>query len=102
MTAAIETLPRVALVTLSDALDIGEQAWDGLLARAGSSSPFMTWAWHRAWTQAVSRTERDACHAIVLKSSSGEVDAVFPLRVQPARFHRAPVIAAEWGVSDLG
>jgi CelD/BcsL family acetyltransferase involved in cellulose biosynthesis len=87
---------------LTEALEMGEHAWDGLLARSGSSSPFMTWAWHRAWAGAVAPAELEACQAIVLRSSIGAVDAVVPLRLHRAPFHRAQVMAADWPMSDLG
>lgn len=87
---------------LADAFDLGPEVWDGLRARSGSGSPFLTWAWHRAWADAVPTEEVDACQAVVLRSATGDVEALFPFRVQRLRFWGVPVTGVGWAFGDLG
>jgi CelD/BcsL family acetyltransferase involved in cellulose biosynthesis len=92
----------VARLPLADALDFGPRIWDDLVARSQAHNPFMCWAWHRAWAEAVTQGELDACQAIVLRTASGDVEALFPFRTHRARFRRAPVTAVGWAIGDLG
>jgi CelD/BcsL family acetyltransferase involved in cellulose biosynthesis len=89
-------------VSLAEALALGAGAWDGLLARSGASSPFMTWAWHRAWIAAGARGEVDSSQAVVLRSAMGDVEALFPFRLHHSRFRGSPVTAIDWAIGDLG
>ncbi len=87
---------------LADAFDFGPDVWDQLLRRSGSGSPFLTWAWHRARADAVPTQELDSCQAVVLRSGSGDVEALFPFCVQRVRFWRVPVTGVGWAFGDLG
>jgi CelD/BcsL family acetyltransferase involved in cellulose biosynthesis len=91
-----------ARIPLTDALDLGPAVWEQLLSQSGTGSPFMTWAWHRAWVEAASKDERDSCQAVVLRSSIGEVEVLFPFRLGRARFRRAPITEVSWAIADLG
>lgn len=91
----------VTPMPLADALAIGAEAWDGLLARSGAASPFLTWAWHRACLDAVPAEERTASQAVVLRSA-GELKALFPFRIQQDRYWGLPVIGVDWAFGDLG
>ncbi len=104
MSIAIATSARVARVPLAEGLRLGPGIWDDLLRRsgAGAHSPFMTWAWHRAWAECAPGEELDSCQAIVLRSATGDVEALFPFRVHRARFRRTAVIAVDWAIGDLG
>lgn len=95
--------PSAALhVPLADAFDLGPDVWDQLLTRSGSGNPFLTWAWHRACAAAVPSQQVDSCQAVVLQSASGDVEAVFPFRVQQDRFWGVPVTGVSWAFGDLG
>ena len=88
----------VGRVPLVDALELGPGVWDGLLA----SSPFMTWAWHRAWAEAAARNDVDSSQVVVVRSATANVEALFPFRVHGTWFRGAPVTAIGWAVGDLG
>ena len=47
----------VIRMSLPDALELGPAAWSSLESRRASPSPFMSWAWHRAWLEAVPAEE---------------------------------------------
>lgn len=102
MAMATARSSAVARVPLADAWDLGPDVWDQLLTRSGSGSPFLTWAWHRAWADAVPATEVDACQAIVLRCATGDVEALFPFRVRRNRFWGVPVTGLGWAFGDLG
>ncbi|HEV8265267.1 MAG TPA: GNAT family N-acetyltransferase [Gemmatimonadales bacterium] len=89
-------------VPLAEAVALGPGVWDGLLAEGEGSSPFMTWAWHRAWTTAAAQEDVAASQAVVLRSTTGELDALFPFRLHRTRFRGAPVSALGWAIGDLG
>lgn len=94
--------PTTTLVPMADALGLGAEVWDGLYARSGARSPFLTWAWHRAWADAVPREQLETCGAVVLRSAAGAVDAVLPFRVRRDRFWRLPLTSVGWAFGDLG
>jgi hypothetical protein len=89
-------------VPLADALDLGPDIWDQLLMRSGSASPFLTWAWHRACADAVPADEVNSCQAVVLRSATGDVEALFPFRVYRDPFWGVPVTGVGWAFGDLG
>jgi CelD/BcsL family acetyltransferase involved in cellulose biosynthesis len=91
-----------ARMPLADALDLGPDAWDEVLRRSGSTSPFLTWAWHRACADAVPPEEMDSCQAAVFWCAAGDVDALFPFRVHRDRFWGVPVTGLGWAFGDLG
>ena len=89
----------VTRMSLSDALALGPHIWDAIEAQAESRSPFMSWAWHRAWADA----DPDAAAAEALVLGSGPtVQAIMPLLSRHIRFHRVPVRALTWAIGDLG
>ncbi len=92
----------VTRVSLSDALALGPAVWDALSARGGSPSPFMSWAWHRAWVDSAPAEEVAASIALLLHGRDGSLDALLPIRLCRQRFHRMPVHAMTWAVGDVG
>jgi CelD/BcsL family acetyltransferase involved in cellulose biosynthesis len=85
-----------------DALALGPAAWDALVARAGSASPFMSWAWHRAWADSAPPTEVAASEALVVRGAGGAIEALLPVLLRPLAFRRVPVTALTWAIGDLG
>lgn len=90
------------LVPMAGALRLGAEVWDGLYARSGARSPFLTWAWHRAWADAAPREQLESCGAVVLRGARGAVNAVLPFRVRRDRLWRVPVTSLGWVFGDLG
>jgi CelD/BcsL family acetyltransferase involved in cellulose biosynthesis len=88
--------------TLSHALALDSAVWDGVVARSGSSSPFMSWAWHRAWAQSAPAAEVDASEALLLRGPDGALHGLLPIRSCPVRFRRMWVPAVTWAVGDAG
>ena len=93
---------RVGVLSLRDALALGPAVWDQLRADSGTDSPFTSWAWHRAWAEAASTGELGLCQVVVLRSATGQVEALFPFRIYRDRFRRVPVTAVGWAIGDLG
>lgn len=98
------TAPAAAAlrVSFAEAFDLGPDVWDRLLTGSGSAGPFLSWAWHRACAAAVPPQHVDSCQAVVLRSASGDVEGVFPFRVQRDRFWGIPVTSVAWAFGDLG
>jgi len=92
----------VTRMSLADALALGPAAWDALLAGAAASSPFMSWAWHRAWAEAAPAADVAASEVLVLAGVDGGVQALLPVLLRRIRFHRVPVTALTWAIGDLG
>ena len=92
----------VTRISLSDALALGPVAWDAVLARAELPSPFMSWAWHRAWADSAPAAEVAASEALVLWGVGGAVQALLPVLLRRVAFHRVPVSALTWAIGDLG
>ncbi len=92
----------VTRMALSEALALGPEAWDALSAHAKSPSPFMSWAWQRAWADSAPQSELDASEVLVLRGSDGSVRALLPMRLHRIRFHRVWVRALTWAVGDIG
>lgn len=92
----------VTRMPLSDALALGPAVWDALLATAVTPSPFMSWAWHRAWADTVPASDVAASEALVLRDVSGSVEAVLPVLLRRIPFHRVPVTALTWAIGDVG
>jgi CelD/BcsL family acetyltransferase involved in cellulose biosynthesis len=104
---SLEPVPRVARagvtrMELSEALALGHEVWDAVVARTDSPSPFMTWEWHRAWAEAAPASELAASQALVLSDAGGAVQAILPVQVRRSRFHRAGVTALTWAIGDVG
>jgi CelD/BcsL family acetyltransferase involved in cellulose biosynthesis len=102
MTIATAQPAAAARVPLARALDLGPEAWDQLLTQSGAGSPFLTWAWYRACAAAVPTEDVDSCQAVVLRSATGDLEALFPFRVQRDRFWGVPVTEVGWAFGDLG
>jgi CelD/BcsL family acetyltransferase involved in cellulose biosynthesis len=105
--AAAVSHPGVTRMSLADALALGPAAWDAVLARAEAPSPFMSWAWHRAWADAAPAAELSASHALVLRGAGGGggggvVQALLPVLPRRIAFHRFPATALTWAMGDLG
>jgi CelD/BcsL family acetyltransferase involved in cellulose biosynthesis len=94
--------PGVTRMALLDALALGPVVWETVLARTTSPSPFMSWAWHRAWADSVPAAEVAASEALVLRGADGAVQALLPVGYRRMGFHRVPVTALTWAIGDLG
>jgi len=92
----------VTRMPLADALGIGALAWDQLVARAGSASPFMSWAWHRAFADSAPPTDVQASEVLALRGTDGSLQALLPLRSSRVRFRRMNVRALTWAIGDTG
>jgi len=96
---------RIAGVTrtsLVEALAHGAVAWDELVARAGSTSPFMSWAWHRAWADSAPPAELHASEVLAVHGSDRSLHGLLPIRLCRVRFRRVWVRALIWAVGDVG
>jgi CelD/BcsL family acetyltransferase involved in cellulose biosynthesis len=93
---------RVEGVPLLDALALGPAVWDAVLARSASASPFMSWAWHRAWAEAAPPSEVAASEVLVLRGAGGAIEALLPVGYRCVTYHRVPVAALTWAIGDLG
>ena len=89
-------------ISLSDALALGPAAWEAVAARAPSPSPFMSWAWHRAWADSMPAAEVAASEALVLWGAGGAVAALLPVLLRSISLHRVPVKALTWAIGDTG
>lgn len=87
-------------LSLSDALSLGSAEWEAVQASVEAPSPFMSWAWHRAWADA--DPDGAASEALVLRDLDGVMLAVLPVLRQRIPFHRMPVTALRWAIGDLG
>ena len=92
----------VTRTPLSEALALGPAAWDAVLERAESPSPFMTWAWHRAWADAAPPAELAASDVLVVRGAGGSVEALLPIGYRRVSFHRVPVAALTWAIGEVG
>jgi CelD/BcsL family acetyltransferase involved in cellulose biosynthesis len=103
MSVALST-PSVGVtrMSLTDALALGRGVWEALEASAASPSPFMSWAWHRAWADAAPAGDVAASEALVLRGADGVVQAILPVRLRRVAFHRVPVTALTWATEDWG
>jgi len=99
-----ETTSRVGVVriSVSDALALGPAVWDALVARDGPPSPFMSWAWHRAWADSAPVAEAAASKVLVDFGTKGTVQALLPVLLRRIAFRRVPVTALTWAIGDLG
>lgn len=102
MTITIPQASAVTRVPLTDALAMGPDVWDGLLARSGAASPFMTWAWYRACADAMAAELVNSYQAIILRSAAGDLEAVVPVRQHQDRYWGPPVSGLEWSFGDFG
>ncbi len=89
-------------MTLADALALGPRAWDALLAHAAAPSPFMSWAWHRAWADAASPAELHASEVLALRGPDGSLHGLLPIRLSRVQFRRVWVRALTWAIGDVG
>src|SRR5438034_227950 len=88
--------------SLVEALDLGRHVWDDLLARTGDVSPFMSWAWHRAWADGASAQDLSESHAVLVRGADHTVQAILPVAVRPTLFRRMRVNVLAWAIGDLG
>ncbi len=104
MTTALTTTNiGVTRMTLVDALALGPAAWETLEHSAATPSPFMSWAWYRAWADSgVGRADVAQSEALVLRNTDGGVAALLPLLSRRVAYHRVPVSALTWAAGDVG
>src|SRR6267154_1321948 len=104
MTTALSTSTLgVTRMTLSDALALGPAVWETLEQSAATPSPFMSWAWYRAWADSgVGRADVAQSEVLALRNADGGVAALLPLRLQRVLYHRVPVSALTWAAGDVG
>lgn len=94
--AAVLPVAGASRIALLDLLESGAAVWDALNAR----TPFMSWAWHRAWADAA--PEAAASFGILSRHEDGNIDALLPLVRRRTLFHRVPVTALTWAIGDMG
>jgi CelD/BcsL family acetyltransferase involved in cellulose biosynthesis len=87
---------------LSEALALGPEAWDPLLAVSPAASPFSGWAWHRAWADSAAPEVVAASEALQLRDSDGALSAILPFALRRTRWRRVPVDALTWASGDAG
>src|SRR6266545_8156487 len=92
----------VTRMSLPAALALGPDLWDDLLVHTASPSPFMSWAWHRAWADAAPAAEVDAGEVLTLHGMDGSLHALMPMRRSRVRFRRVWVQALTWAIGDIG
>lgn len=103
MSVALSTAPSgVSRMTLADAVGLGATAWATLESRTARPSPFMSWAWHRAWLDAAPSPEAAESEVLLLRGADGALQALLPLASRRVRFHRVPVTALTWATGELG
>jgi CelD/BcsL family acetyltransferase involved in cellulose biosynthesis len=93
---------EVVRMGLSEALALGPQVWEAVEAKAESPSPFMSWAWHRAWADAAPAADAAASEVLILRDSDGVVRSLLPVLLRQVSFHRVAVNALSWAVGDVG
>jgi Acetyltransferase (GNAT) domain len=81
---------------------MGAESWDRVVARAPAPSPFMRWAWHRAWVDSAPPHELDKAFALALYGSQGSVEVLIPMCLRQLRFRRAPARALGWAIDGVG
>lgn len=65
-------------------------------------SPFMSWAWHRAWADAAPPNELEEAFAVLLYGACGSVEAIVPMAVRKVRFRRTSARALGWAIEGIG
>jgi CelD/BcsL family acetyltransferase involved in cellulose biosynthesis len=105
------TLPRnlsshaartVTRSPLSHVLAFGPVVWDAVGGDVGARSPFMSWAWHRAWADSATPAELAASEVLLLHAPDGVLQALIPITVRRLRFRRVWVRALTWAIGDVG
>ncbi len=92
----------VTFASLRNAVDQGSGVWDDLMRRAGCASPFMSWAWHRAWLDAAPPEEAAAAEVLALHDVDGSLQGLLPIQRCRMRFRRLTVRALTWAIGDIG
>lgn len=85
-----------------EALALGAVSWDRLVARSPMPSPFMRWAWHRAWADSAPRHELEEAFAVVLYGPRGSVEGLVPMALRQVRFRRTSARALGWAIDGVG
>jgi CelD/BcsL family acetyltransferase involved in cellulose biosynthesis len=98
----VSTASAVDRVPLLEAIAAGPRAWELVEANATSASPFMSWAWYRAWADAAPAGEVAASEALVARDLDGRFQAILPLQRGRKRFRRVPVASLTWAADDFG
>ena len=92
----------VTRMSLTDALALGSEVWDPLLALSAAAAPFSGWAWHRAWADSATAADVGASQAFVLNGADGAPQAILPVALRRTRWRRLAVSALTWAVGDAG
>lgn len=92
----------VTRMPLIEALALGPAVWEPLEASATAPSPFMSWAWYRAWADSAPVADVGASEALVFRNAAGVVEALLPVLLRRVPFHRVPVTALTWAAGDVG
>jgi CelD/BcsL family acetyltransferase involved in cellulose biosynthesis len=92
----------VARAPLTDALALGPASWDAVCQGSGCTSPFMSWAWHRAWADTAPALEANASEVLTIHDAGDSLEAMLPIRRCRLRFRRRWVQALTWAIGDVG
>jgi CelD/BcsL family acetyltransferase involved in cellulose biosynthesis len=98
----IATAQDVARLSLVDALAWGPEAWDQLVRRSPTPSPFMRWAWHQAWLDTAPAEEARSAFVLALSGRDRTPEALIPLRLRQLHFRRARATALVWPTANVG
>ena len=101
-TATLPTAPTTLKVPLLDALGWGAERWDDVVLSSPRPSPFMSWAWHRAWAETAPPGELESAFVVATHSPDGELQMLVPLRLERMRFRRAPATALVFAAGNVG
>jgi CelD/BcsL family acetyltransferase involved in cellulose biosynthesis len=89
-------------MSLQEALALGPETWDPLLALSPAASPFSGWAWHRAWADTAPLPDVEASEVFHVRAPDGAPQAILPLSLRRMRWRRMPVTALTWSAGDAG
>jgi CelD/BcsL family acetyltransferase involved in cellulose biosynthesis len=94
----------IKALPLLTALEMGAATWDALAAALHFPSVFMSWAWHKAWSETASSEDLAGAHVLTdyTPTSPARPRLLVPLGFRRVRYHRLPVSGLTWCAADLG
>lgn len=95
-------LSAVELMSLDQALALGEAPWESLRAQRRNTSAFASWAWHGAWAASAPDEERANAFAIATFGADGTIQSMLPLATRQISFRRTTATALTWAIGDFG
>lgn len=102
ITGPLQVNRRAEVLSLSDALTLGEERWESLRTQRREASTFSGWNWHDAWCATAPAGDRSSAFAVAAFNQTGTVDALLPLTTRQVTFRRTTATALTWAIGDLG